>query len=73
MEAKETSVRALIKNLAPGEAVAFPISRLDYVLSCRTRLQTTEGKKFSSKTDTDAAVVTITREPEVTPDKPGTI
>ena len=70
MKTKEISVRAQINDLEVGDAVGFPISRLDYILSCRTRLQNTTGKKFSSRIDGET--VFITRELEVTPDGPGT-
>lgn len=60
MATKERNVRAQINGLKIGEAARFPLARYDYVLSCRTRLQKTTGKRFSSKTD-DAEVV-ITRE-----------
>lgn len=68
MKTKEKSVRAQINELEVGDAVGFPVTRLDYVLSCRTRLQQTTGKKFSSRVDDNT--VFITR--EETPDSPGT-
>lgn len=62
MATKEKNVRAQINGLKVGEAARFPLTRYDYVLSCRTRLQKTTGKRFSSTTDNDAREVVITRE-----------
>jgi len=52
------SVRAEINELEIGASVAFPIARYDYVVSCRTRLQQTTGKQFSSKIDGDFVRIT---------------
>lgn len=55
------NVRKEMNALKVGEAADFPIERYDYVLSCRTRLQTISGvKRFSSSTE-KAGFVTITR------------
>lgn len=62
METNTKSVRAQINDLEIGASANFPIERYDYVVSCKTRLQTTTVvKRFSSKMDTEAQVVTITR------------
>lgn len=58
---KEKSVRAQINELDYFEEARFPLSRYDYVVSCRTRLQTTTGKRFTSKIDYEANEVIITR------------
>lgn len=64
-------LRSQINDLEIGDAVGFPIDRIDYVLSCRTRLQQTTGKKFSSRIDGET--VFITREKENTPEEPGNL
>lgn len=61
------NVRAEINALEIGEAANFPLERLDYVLSCRNRLQAVTGKKFSSKRNKSLNIVTITRKED---DKP---
>ena len=61
MAVNPKSVRARINGLEIGQAVEFPLERYDYVVSCRTRLQTTTGKRFSSRTDKARGVVIITR------------
>lgn len=61
MAVNPKSVRARINGLEIGQAVEFPLERYDYVVSCRTRLQTTTGKRFSSRTDKGDGVVIITR------------
>lgn len=58
---KEKSVRAQINGLAIGAEARFPLARYDYVVSCRTRLQMTTGKRFSSSIDNEAGEVVITR------------
>lgn len=62
METNTKSVRAQINELEINASVDFPLERYDYIVSCRTRLQTTTVKTFSSKIDKDAQVVTITRD-----------
>lgn len=58
---KLVNVRKEMLGLAIGESADFPIERYDYVLSCRTRLQTiTSVMRFSSSTE-KAGLVTITR------------
>lgn len=59
---KEKSVRAQINGLTVGTEVRFPLERYDYVVSCRTRLQMTTGKRFSSRIDNEAGEVVITRD-----------
>ena len=61
MAVNPKSVRARINGLEIGQAVEFPLERYDYVVSCRTRLQTTTGKRFSSRTNKCDGVVIITR------------
>jgi hypothetical protein len=58
---KPKSVRARINELEISQAVEFPLERYDYIVSCRTRLQTTTGKRFSSRTDKTRGVVVIFR------------
>lgn len=60
--AKTKSVRAKINDLEIGQSVKFPAERYDYIVSCRTRLQITTGKKFSSRLDTTRGQVIITRD-----------
>lgn len=62
---KEKSVRAQINDLEVGQAAEFPLSRYDYIVSCRTRLQTTTGKQFTSKIDKDRGTVGITRDEDL--------
>lgn len=62
MAKQNKSVRAQINDLEVGASAAFPLERYDYVVSCRTRLQVTTGKLFTSKMDSDNKVVVITRE-----------
>ena len=62
MAKQSKSVRAQINDLEVGASVAFPLERYDYVVSCRTRLQITTGKSFTSRMDSDNKVVVITRE-----------
>lgn len=62
MTTKEKSVRAQINDLEIGASVDFPLARYDYVVSCRTRLQTTTVKQFASKIDKERGVVSITRD-----------
>ena len=50
-----------MNELEIGGAADFPLARYDYVVSCRTRLQTTTNKTFTSKIDNERDVVTITR------------
>lgn len=59
---KEKSVRAQINGLQIGAEARFPLGRYDYVVSCRTRLQMTTGKRFSSRIDNEAGEVVITRD-----------
>lgn len=68
MENKTKSVRAQINDLEVGGWVDLPLANYDYVVSCRTRLQTTTKKQFSSKIMKDDGVVRITRDE----DKPET-
>lgn len=56
------SVRAQINDLEIGGAVTFPITRYDYVVSCKARLQTVTEKRFSSTQDKPNGVVIITRQ-----------
>lgn len=56
----DINVRKQINALACGEDAEFDIERYDYILSCRTRLQQSTGKRFSSHTQT-VGKVTITR------------
>lgn len=58
---KEKSVRAQINELQIGGAADFPLTRYDYVVSCRTRLQMTTDKRFTSEIKRETSVVTITR------------
>lgn len=67
MATKEKSVRARINELEVGQAAEFPLVRYDYVVSCRTRLQTTTGKQFTSRIDKDRDVVVITRDNDKDP------
>ena len=62
MATKEKSVRAQMNDLEVGASVEFPLGRYDYIVSCRTRLQTTTKKQFSSKIDKERGVVSITRD-----------
>lgn len=55
------NIRAAINALEKSETANFDLTRYDYVLSCRTRLQKTTGKKFSSKINNAAGTVAITR------------
>lgn len=58
---KVINVRKDMLALEVGQSADFPIERYDYVLSCRTRLQTTTGvRRFSSSTE-KVGFVTITR------------
>ena len=57
----DKNIRAEINALEVGESATFPLTRLEYVLSCRTRLQSVTGKKFASKRDKDKGTVVITR------------
>lgn len=61
MAVNPKSVRARINGLEVGANIEFGLDRYDYVVSCRTRLQTTTGKRFSSRTDKVRGVVIITR------------
>lgn len=67
MAKKEIPVRAQINALAVGGSVDFPLERYDYVVSCRSRLQTTTVKRFSSKINKDRGEVTITRDEDIVP------
>jgi len=55
------NIRAQINALEIGHVASFPLDRYEYVLSCRTRLQTSTGKKFSSKKNKKTGLVQITR------------
>lgn len=58
--ATDTNIRKTIAELEKDGTADFPLDRYDYVLACRTRLQTRyPGKKWASKKSED--VVTITR------------
>ena len=57
---EQINVRKVMNDLKIGESADFPIERYDYVLSCRNRLQKSEGKRLSSSTE-KAGFVTITR------------
>lgn len=61
MAVNPKSVRGQINGLEVGARIEFDLARYDYVVSCRTRLQTTTGKRFSSRTDKERGVVIITR------------
>lgn len=58
---EQTNIRATIDALEVEQSATFPIARLEYVLSCRTRLQAVTGKKFASKRDKGLGTVVITR------------
>lgn len=66
MAEKKQSVRAKINGLNVGESVAFPLTRYDYVLSCRYRLQLGSDKVFTSHQDKENNEVIITREEDKT-------
>lgn len=57
----EENIRAEINALEVDENVSFPIERIEYVLSCRNRLQSATGKKFTSKRNKEEGIVVITR------------
>lgn len=61
------NVRATINALEVGQSAEFPLRDYDYVLSCRTRLQTSTGRKFSSRKDKARNVVVIKRKILLTP------
>jgi|GEM_PF-5318909 hypothetical protein len=60
-EFPEVNVRESINDLDVGASTSFPLERYDYIVSCRTRLQTTTQKRFSSEIDRDNGVVKIIR------------
>lgn len=57
----DSNVRETINDLKVGTSTTFPLRRYDYIVSCRTRLQTMTNKKFSSEIDREKGVVKITR------------
>lgn len=60
-ELPDVNVRETINELEVGASTAFPLRRYDYIVSCRTRLQTMTEKRFSSEIDREKGVVKITR------------
>jgi hypothetical protein len=60
-ELPEVNVRERINSLDIGASTYFPLARYDYIVSCRTRLQTTTPKRFSSEIDRERGVVKIIR------------
>lgn len=55
------SVRAILDELEIGGEARFPLSRYDYVVSCRSRFQLSCVKRFKSNIDKEAGEVIITR------------
>ena len=60
-EFPDVNVRETINELEVGSSTSFPLGRYDYIVSCRTRLQTTTQKRFSSEIDREKGVVKIIR------------
>lgn len=58
---KEKSVRAQIKDLEVGGSARFPLSRYDYIVNCKTRLQFGTPARWTSSIDNAAGEVLITR------------
>lgn len=66
---KAPSIRARILALEIGASDSFPVSQYDYIVSCRTRLQTThKPRRWSSAIEGD--LVKITRAEDAQQDKP---
>lgn len=57
----EINVRAEINALEIGHVATFPLEQYEYVLSCRTKLQTSTGKKFTSRKLSNRGLVAIKR------------
>jgi|LSQX01.1.fsa_nt_gb hypothetical protein len=58
---KKQSVRGAINSLEVGQSVSFPLSRYDYIVNCRSRIQMICEKRFTSKIDRSNDTVVITR------------
>lgn len=58
MSDKKRNIRKEIRELDLGGSAKFPTDRRDYVLSVRSQLQLSNGRKYSSKTEDDEVVIT---------------
>jgi hypothetical protein len=58
---KDKSVRAQINDLTVGHSIDFPLSRYEYIVNCKARLQTCTESRFTSAIDKKRGVVTITK------------
>lgn len=60
MKTKE-NVRQIIDNLNVNEEITFPLSRYNYIISCKVRAQLLTDKKFKSSTSKENKTIKIIR------------
>lgn len=59
--APKKSARATILEMEIGQTVEFPLTRYDYIVNCKTRLQIGTTQKWASEIDRINQVVKIKR------------
>jgi hypothetical protein len=59
---KTTDIKAIIIELAVGQSANFPVERFSYVRVAASNAGLELGRKYKTKTDRDAALITVTRE-----------
>ena len=57
---ENTNIRGQMNDLVVGAEIEFPLHRYEYVCSCRTRLQISTGKQFTTKKEKTGITVTRT-------------
>lgn len=59
---KTTDIKAIIIELAVGQSANFPVERFSYVRVAASNAGLELGRIYKTKTDRDAALITVTRE-----------
>lgn len=56
------NIKAIIVALEVGKTADFPVERFSYVRVAASNAGLELGRKYKTKTDRDAALITVTRE-----------
>jgi hypothetical protein len=62
MEENLPKIRPMLRNLAVGESVAFPLAKMKSVRTQATELSIIENLKFKTRTDRNTKQITVWRE-----------
>ena len=61
MEENDYRIRPMLRDMAVGEEVAFPLERLRSVRAMASELGLISGRRYTTRTDRGGRRVTVTR------------